>query len=126
MARFRFARRFLFPIHEPGAIITFDIQTERPLEIEVAFKPDFQLEWPADMGPSHLSWDAEHHGFLFDAQNYPYAALVGSPTARDSKVGKDGDEPGRDESSFLLGVTERGADKKLVYIAASLKGRDER
>jgi glycogen debranching enzyme len=119
-------RETLFvPIYEPGAIITFDIQTERPLEIEVAFKPDFQLEWPADMDPSHLSWDAEHHGFVFDAQNYPYVALVGSPTARDSKVEKDGDEPGRNESSFLLGVTERGADKKLVYIAASLKGRDD-
>jgi glycogen debranching enzyme len=119
-------RETLFvPIHEPGAIITFDIQTERPLEIEVAFKADFQLEWPADLGPSHLSWDAEHHGFVFDAQNYPYVALVGSPTASDSTVGKDGDEPGRDESSFLLGVTERGAGKKLVYMAASLKGRDD-
>jgi glycogen debranching enzyme len=119
-------RETLFvPIHEPGAIITFDIQTERPLEIEIAFKPDFQLEWPADMGPSHLNWDAEHHGFLFDAQNNPYVALVGSPTARDSKAGKDGDEPGPDESSFRLGVTERGSDKKVVYMAASLEGRDD-
>ena len=119
-------RETLFvPIHEPGAIITFDVQTERPLEIEVAFKADLQLEWPADLGASHLNWEAEHRAFLLDAQNYPYVALVGSPTARDSKVGKDGDEPGADESSFLLGVTERGADKKLVYMAASLKGRDE-
>jgi glycogen debranching enzyme len=119
-------RETLFvPIHEPGAIITFDIQTERPLEIEIAFKPDFQLEWPADMGPSHSSWDAEHHGFVLDAQNYPYVALLGSPTARDSKVGKDGDEPGPDESSFRVGVTERGADKKVVYMAASLEGRND-
>jgi len=119
-------RETLFvPIHEPGAIITFDVRTERPLEIEVAFKPDFQLEWPADIGPSHLSWDAEHRAFLFDAQNYPYVAFVGSPTARDSKVGKGGDEPGPDESFFLLGVTERGADQKFVYMAASLKGRDD-
>jgi glycogen debranching enzyme len=119
-------RETLFvPVHEPGAIITFDVQTERPVEIEVSFKPDFQLEWPAHMGASHFSWDAEHRVFLFDTQNYSYAALVGSPTARDSKVGKDGNEPGADESSFLLGVTERGADRKLVCIAASLKGRDD-
>ena len=115
-------RETLFvPIHEPGAIITFDIRTERPLEIEVAFKSDLQLEWPADLGPSHLSWDSEHRAFQFNAQNYPYVALVGSPTTRDSKLEKDSD----DESSFLLGVTERGADKKLVCIAASLKGRDD-
>ena len=116
-------RETLFvPVHEPGAIITFDIQTERPLEIEVAFKPDFQLEWPADLGASDLSWDAEHRIFRFDAQNYPYAALLGSPTASDSTLQK-GESGG--ESSFLLGITERGADKKVVYLVASLKGHDD-
>jgi glycogen debranching enzyme len=123
--RFQVRETLFVPIHEPGAIITFDIQTERPLEIEVAFKPDFQLEWPANMGPSHLRWDAEHHAFLFNAQNYPYVALVGSPSARDSTLEKGKDESGADESSFLLGVTERGADKKLVYMAASLKDRND-
>lgn len=119
-------RETLFvPVHEPGAIITFDIQTERPLEIEVAFKSDFQLEWPADLGPSHLSWNSEHRTFVFDAQNYPYVALAGSPTARDSKLEEGKEESGADESSFLLGVAERGADKKIVCIAASLKGHDD-
>jgi glycogen debranching enzyme len=117
-------RETLFvPVREPGAIITFDIRTERPLEIEVAFKADFQLEWPADLGPGHFSWDAEHRAFLLEAQNYPYAALVGSPTARDSEVEKD--VSGSDETSFLLGATQRGEDKKIVCIAASLKGHDE-
>ena len=119
-------RETLFvPIHQPGAIIIFDIQTERPLEIEVDFKPDFKLEWPTELGASDLSWDAKHGAFLFHAQDHPYVALVGSPTARDSKLQKEGDEPTSNESSFLLGVTKRGTDKKFVCMDASLETRDD-
>ena len=123
-------RETLFvPIHEPGAIITFEIQTERPLEIELAFKSDFQLEWPAELGPSRLSWDSDEHAFLFEAQAYPYAALVGSPTAPDAKFepefAKDDSASASQESSFSLGVTQRGKETKLVCIAASLQGRDD-
>jgi len=33
-----------------GAVITFEVETEQPLELEVAFHRDFQLEWPAAFG----------------------------------------------------------------------------
>ncbi len=124
-ASFQVRETLFVPIHAAGAIVMFDIHTERPLEIEVAFRPDFQLEWPAQMGPSHLDWDADHHAFLFAAQSYPYAALVGSPAASAPKLQEDGhgDSLSR-ESSLLLGVTRRGTERKLVAIAASLEGRD--
>jgi glycogen debranching enzyme len=118
-------RETLFvPIHEAGAIVTFDIQTKRPLEIELAFKPDFQLEWPADLGESQLNWDSAARAFIFSAQNRPYATFVGSPTARDPQVAKDHDIPASRDSSLFLGVTQRGKEKRLVCIAASLQGRD--
>jgi GH15 family glucan-1,4-alpha-glucosidase len=123
-------RETLFvPVHEPGAMIAFEIQTERPFEIEVAFKTDFQLAWPASIGPSHFAWDSTQHAFIFAAQNYPYAALVGSPTASDAKLPKLEEDDRADsssaESSFLLGVTHRGKDHKLVCFAASLRGQDD-
>src|SRR5208282_3963704 len=44
-------RETLFvPVHEAGAVILFDVQTEQPIEIEAAFQRDFQLEWPAALG----------------------------------------------------------------------------
>ena len=36
---------FFVPVKEQGAVISFDIQTEQPLEIETRFVRDFQLEW---------------------------------------------------------------------------------
>jgi GH15 family glucan-1,4-alpha-glucosidase len=119
-------RETLFvPIHEPGAIITFDVQTERPLEIKVAFKDDFQLEWPAMLGPSHLNWDSSKPAVFLGSQDRPYAALIGSPTAHDPKLGDGGNDPASQESSFLLGVTKPGTDKRAVCVAASLQGPDD-
>jgi glycogen debranching enzyme len=123
-------RETLFvPIREAGAIITFEIQTQRPVEIEIAFKSDFQLEWPAALGPSRLSWDSDEHAFLSIAQDHPYAAVVGSPSAYEPKfenpVASTGSAPASQESSFLLGVTKRGKETKVLCIAASLQGRDD-
>ena len=122
-------RETLFvPIHEAGAIVTFDIQTARPLEIELVFKPDFQLEWPADLGESRLHWDSAERAFIFSAQNHAFAALVGSLTARDVRIGKDHNDSApeeTEESSLFLGVTQRSKEKKLVCIAASLRGRED-
>ena len=119
-------RETLFvPIHEAGAIIRFDIRSKRPLEIEVAFKTDFQLEWPADLGPSHLNWDSDKRALLVVAQNHPYAALIGSPTASAPKLEGGRGDSASPESSFLLGVTQRATESKLVAIAASLEGRDD-
>jgi glycogen debranching enzyme len=132
-ASFQVRETLFVPIHEAGAIIMFDIQTSRPLEIELAFRPDFQLEWPADLGMSRLHWDSAARAFLFSAQDHPYAALIGSPTASNQKPDPEFDpqsEKGpadpapEEESSLLLGVTKRGKEKKLVCIAASLQGRD--
>ena len=115
-------RETLFvPVHEPGAAITFEVNTERPLAIEVAFQADFELAWPAVLGASSLDWNPDRRAFLLRAQDRNYAAWIGSPTATDAKLANQADSPSG-ESSFLLGTTRRGRDKKLVVIAASLDG----
>jgi GH15 family glucan-1,4-alpha-glucosidase len=126
---FRVRETFFVPVNEPGAVLTFEVQTERPLEIEVAFTPDFQLEWPAKLGPSDVAWDPVQHASIFVAQNHPYTALVGSPTASDPHIKDeskdDSSGSSSQESSFLLGVTQRGTQTKFLCIAASLQGHDD-
>jgi len=117
------------PVREPGAMITLEVQTERPLEIEVAFQPDFQLQWPANLGASHLQWDSNKRAFLLSGENHTYAAIVGSPTASDPHIKDESKDDSSDsssqESSFLLGVAQRGTQTKFLCIAASLQGRDD-
>src|SRR5438105_2902832 len=124
-ASFQVRETLFVPVHEPGAIITFEVQTKRPLDIEIAFTPDFQLEWPANLGPSNFAWDSGQHAFIFVAQDHPYAALVSSPTAGAPTYGDDSRDSASQESSFLLGLTQRGSARKIVCIAGSLSGRDD-
>ena len=128
-------RETLFvPIHEPGATITFEVNTERPLEIEVAFQADFELEWPAVLGAASLDWNPDRRAFLLrrtpqqnqdqndERSEISMTAWIGSPAATDAKSGDRAGDSSSGESSFLLGTTPRGRDKKLVVIAASLDG----
>src|SRR5215472_14759181 len=56
---FRVRESLCVPVNEPGAVILLDVETEQPLEIEAAFTPDFQLEWPASVGGTYSTWDAK-------------------------------------------------------------------
>ena len=124
-ASFQVRETLFVPVREPGAIISFEVRTARALQIEVAFRPDFQLEWPAKLGPSHAGWDSTKHAFVFTAQDHPYAGLIGSPGATETRFQYENNRSAPEESSFLLGETKRGSETKLVGIAASLEGGDD-
>jgi glycogen debranching enzyme len=124
-ASFQVRETLFVPVREPGAIITLEIRTERPLQIEVAFRPDFQLEWPAQLGPSHAGWDSARHAFLFAAQGHRYAGLIGSPAATEARSPEENSPSGPAEDSFLLAATEHGSETKFVALAASLEGTED-
>src|SRR5260370_31410008 len=64
---FRVRETFFVPVGEQGALIILDVETEQPLQIEAAFHRDFQLQWPAALGPTYLDWAAAQHACYFGA-----------------------------------------------------------
>lgn len=119
-------RETLFvPVHEAGAIVSFEISTVQPLEIEIVFERDFQLEWPAALGGTFINWDANLHAFVFGEEQKKYTALVGSPAATEAREEYSSNYSSSRESAFRLGVTNSGTATKLLVIAASLQGRSE-
>ena len=120
------ARETLFvPIHEQGAIITIEVSTSQPVEIQAEFERDFQLMWPAALGGSYLAWDYALHAFSFADDLNRYAAFVGSPDATDFLQDYDSQFVQSKESSFRLGTVKTGRETKTIIIAASTKGRDD-
>ena len=72
-------RETLFvPVHEPGAIIQFEVDAAEPVEIEAEFQPDFQLEWPGAIAGAYLYWDQSLHAFVLADELKRFAAVVGS------------------------------------------------
>jgi glycogen debranching enzyme len=117
-------RETLFvPVHEPGALVIFEVETEQSLEIEAAFTGDFQLEWPAGLGGTFLDWDQPQKAFVFGEESKKFAALVGSPSLASHSVAYQTNFSASEESSFRLGVTAKGRETKIIALAASTQGR---
>ncbi len=122
---FRIRETMFVPVHEPGAVIVMDVETAQPLEIEAGLVGDFGLEWPAAIGGTYQDWDSAHHAIVFGEETRKFAALVGSPTAENAHLAYETNYSSSNETSFRLGVTEKGRQTKVLVIAASVAGRDE-
>ena len=113
---------FFVPVHEPGAAILFDVETEQPLEIEASFVADFQLEWPAALGGTFVYWDVPAHAFVCGEERRKFYAVVGSPTASSPSLAYQTNFSSSDDNSMLLGVTAKGKDHKMIFLVASDQG----
>src|SRR5882762_1042826 len=116
---------FFVPVNEPGAVISLEVETEFPLEIEARFLRDFQLEWPAALGGTYSSWDKDQRAFYLGEETKKFAAFVGSPTATEARGEYQTNYSESAVNSFSLGVTNKGKDTKLVVMAGSLDGRPQ-
>ena len=119
---FRVRETLCVPVDEPGALISMEVETEQPLEIEAAFTPDLQLEWPAGLGGAYTTWDAKQHAFLIGEESRKYAAFIGSPTAEAPHAAYQTNYSSSDEDSMLLGVTPKGKETKFLVISGSVAG----
>ncbi len=119
---FRVRQTLCVPVNEAGAVIQLEVETEQPLEIEAAFTPDFQLEWPAGLGGTYVTWDAKERAFFFGEESRKFAAYVGSPTADGAHVAYETNYSASLENSVRLGVSPRGKDTKVIVIAGSVNG----
>ena len=116
---------FFVPVREQGAIVVIEVETAQPLDIEVAFERDFQLEWPAALGGTYGYWDPKLSAFYFGEEQKKFSAFVGSPTAGAAQQEYDTNYSSSKEDSFHLGVTSKGKQTKVVVIAASTNGMAE-
>jgi glycogen debranching enzyme len=116
---------FFVPVNEPGAIVSFEVETEFPLEIEAVFHRDFQLEWPAALGATYINWDKPRNAFYFGEEQKKFAAFLGSPTALDARTEFQTNYSSESDNSLRLGISGKGKDSKLIVLAASVNGRAE-
>ncbi len=122
---FRVKETMFVPVHEPGAVIQLEIETAQPLEVEAAFLGDFALEWPAAVGGTYEQWDESEHAVVFGEETRKFAAIVGSPTAVNPHLAYETNYSSSNETSFRLGVTQKGRETRLLVIAGSVNGHEE-
>src|ERR1700757_4627546 len=113
---------FFIPVHEAGGLILLEVDTEEPMEIEVSFHSDFQLEWPGAIGGTFTATTADGRGFAFGEESKRFAGLIGSPNAVEVHEAYQNNYSETGQSSFRLGRTVKGEETKLIVLAGSMQG----
>jgi glycogen debranching enzyme len=122
---FSIREMFFVPVDEAGALIKFEVETEQPLELEVAFHRDFALEWPAAIGGTYANWNEKLNAFGFGEESKRFAAVIGSPTGHGPRLEYESNYASSHENSLRLGVTAKGRETKILAIAGSIHGQAE-
>jgi len=71
--------KLFVPLNEPAAIITYSIQSARPVEIEVHATPVLNLMWPAAVGGQDIAWSSSLSAYVLSEPTHGFTAVVGSP-----------------------------------------------
>lgn len=117
--------RLFVPLDLPGAIVTYETQGTRPVDLVIRFNPVLDLMWPAAIGGQESVWSASASAYLLSEPLHRFSASIGSPDV----VSHDGtaNATQRVSRSPGLAFTVRagaGRGPARVIIAAGIGGAD--
>lgn len=117
--------RLFVPLELPGAIVSYETQGARPVDIVVRFNPVLDLMWPAATGGQESAWNAAASAYFLSEPLHRFSASIGSPDV----VAHDGTANATQRLSRSPGLAftvragaGRGAAR--VIIAAGIAGAD--
>lgn len=76
---FRVHEKLFVPLDAPGALVSYEVDGERPVDIVVRFTPVLNLMWPGGFGGQEAAWNAAASGYLLSEPLHRYTGLIGSP-----------------------------------------------
>jgi glycogen debranching enzyme len=114
---FTVRERIFVPLDQPGAILTYQVQGNRPVDIEVHAVPVLDLMWPGGLGGQSTNWNAALSAFVLSEPADGYTAAVGSPqiVAHDDVVNSPDENGATNPIGFTLRPDSTGAAR--VYLA---------
>ena len=71
--------KLFVPLDAPGAIVTYEVEGVRPVDVVVRFVPVLDLMWPGGIGGQETAWDPAASAYVISEPTRRFTALVGSP-----------------------------------------------
>lgn len=105
------------PLNEPAAILSYAVESEHPVDIEVYATPVLNLMWPASVGGQSTLWSSSIPAFLIRQPSSGFSAFLGSPEIidHDDRANRTNQTPNVDDFSFTLRPSVDGLAN--VYVA---------
>lgn len=111
-------RETLFvPLEEPGAIVTYQVDSARTIDIEVHATPVLDLMWPAAIGGQSAAWNTALSAYLLSEPTYGYTAVAGSPDQIAHTDGGNRTVHGVDETGIGFTLLPNSAGIARVFVA---------
>jgi hypothetical protein len=109
--------KLFVPLNQPGAILTYTIDSSHRVEIDIHATPVLNLMWPAGLGGQSVAWNSSLNAFVLKEPGHDYSAVVGSPdiVAHDEVGNRTVHGVGDAGLGFTLRPTNAGIAK--VYVA---------
>ncbi len=122
-ADFTVKETLFVPKDLPGAVLTYMIDSKRPIQIEIRFVPVLDLMWPVATGGQEIHWLPDASAYLMDEPTQRFHALIGSPDAvlHDDLINTNAPLT----SEHTLVMTLRAAKTVHVVMAADTRGAKE-
>jgi glycogen debranching enzyme len=126
-AGFTVRQTILAPVDEPGILMLLDVDSMLPLTVIGSFRPRLKLMWPAGLMTANVGWDEKDHVYSLSEESKRFAAVIGSPGARDVSVMPYQEEPKDVPVRFVIAVPPAATRTHFVPIAlaGSVEGRDK-
>jgi glycogen debranching enzyme len=118
-------RQLIFaPVDEPGVVMLLDVESVLPLSVTASFRPRLKLMWPAGLMTGYLNWDEKAKVYSITEETHRFAAVVGSPLARDISVMPYQEEPRDVPAQFVLDVPNETVKSQFIpiVITGSVEG----
>ncbi len=71
--------KLFVPLDRPGAVISFEVEGARQVDVAIHFQPAMTLMWPAALGGQYTRWDGEIPGYVIAEPEHGFSAAIGSP-----------------------------------------------
>jgi len=101
-AAFTVQAHFVAPLDKPGVIILLDIDSVLPLTVHVSFKPSLKSMWPAGSATPFVTWDTHQNVYVIGEDSQHFAAMIGSPQARQNSQQRYQEAPHELRNEFVI------------------------
>lgn len=116
--------KLFVPLNELGAIISYEIEGLRPINVIVDFVPVLDLMWPAAIGGQEALWDSSASAYVISEPTHRFTALIGSPeiVAHDETRNFNRPPTGSTHLAFTLHVEPHKTSRVIIAESKSEQG----
>ncbi len=116
--------KLFVPLETPGAIITYTVESSKPIDIVVHFVPVLDLMWPAGIGGQDVSWSLASSGYVLSEQTHRFSAVIGSTdiVAHDEVFNRANSSATQGSLAFTIRAGGSAPNRTATVVVASSDG----